>query len=66
MTKRPRKAIPEVPRAVFEKFLGELGKDEAMADVVARLKPVLLADDTPTEDAIRAALLPHDPDGTAS
>jgi hypothetical protein len=66
MSKRPRKAIPEIPRAVLEKFLGELGKEAAMADVVARLKPVLLADDTPTEATIRAALLPDDPDGTAS
>jgi hypothetical protein len=63
MAKGPRKALPEVPRAVFEKFLGELGKDTALADVVARLKPVLLDDDRPTEAAIKAALLPDDADG---
>jgi hypothetical protein len=62
MGKRARKAIPGVPRAVFEKFLGELGKDQAMADVVGRLKNVLLEEEEFTEAAIRAALLPGDDD----
>lgn len=66
MAKRPRKAIPEVPKSVFEKFLGELGKDPSLADVAARLRPVLLGDDSFTEPAIKAALLPDDPDGTSS
>jgi hypothetical protein len=62
MDKRARKPIPEVPRAVFEKFLGELGKDAAMSDVVGRLKSVLLEEEEFTEAAIRAALLPGDDD----
>ena len=66
MAKKARRAIPEVPRAVFEHFLNELGKDTAMGDVVARLKPVLLEDDSLSEAAIKAALLPDDPDNTAS
>jgi hypothetical protein len=60
MAKRAQKAIPEVPRAVFEKFLGELGKDAALSDVVARLKPALLEQETLSEAAIKAALLPDD------
>ena len=65
MAKRPQKAIPEVPKAVFERFLKELGKDPALADVVARLKPVLLEEESISETAIKAALLPGDPDITA-
>jgi len=66
MAKRPRKAIPEVPKAVFEKFLSELGKDSALVDVAARLRPVLLEDEGLTEPAIKAALLPGDPDDKSS
>ncbi len=66
MAKRPQKAIPEVPRAVFERFLVEMGKDAALADVVARLKPVLLEQEGLAESAIKAALLPDDPDTSAS
>jgi hypothetical protein len=44
------------------KFLGELGKDAAMSDVVGRLKSVLLEEEEFTEAAIRAALLPGDDD----
>lgn len=62
MAKRAQKAIPEVPRAVFEKFLNELGKDAALGDVVARLRPALLAEETLSEAAIKAALLPDDPE----
>lgn len=66
MAKRARRAIPEVPKAVFEQFLSELGKDAALADVVARLKPVLLEQEGLAESAIKAALLPDDPDNTPS
>ncbi|MGA8610692.1 MAG: hypothetical protein WB760_03040 [Xanthobacteraceae bacterium] len=66
MAKRVRRAIPEIPRAVFEQFLNELGKDAAMSDVVARLLPVLLEEEGLTETAIKAALLPDDPDSTTS
>jgi hypothetical protein len=66
MAKRARKAIPEIPRVVFERFLSELGKDAALADVVARLKPVLLEQEGLAGSAIKAALLPDDPDNTAS
>ena len=52
----------EVPKAVFEKFLGELVNDAAMADVVGRLRPVLLEDEGLSEAAIKAALLPGDDD----
>jgi hypothetical protein len=62
MAKRVRKAIPEVPKAVFKRFLDELSKDEAMTEVVARLEPVLLDEESISEAAIRAALLPDDPD----
>jgi hypothetical protein len=62
MSKQPRKTIPEVPKTVFEKFLGELGKDAAAADVVARLRAVLLEDGDLTDAAIKAALLPNDDD----
>ncbi len=65
MAKRTRRAIPEVPKAVFEQFLGELGKDPALADVVARLKPVLLEEEDFAEATIRAALLSDDPDNSA-
>jgi len=58
MAKRPQ--IPEVPKAVFEKFLSELGKDPALADVVSRLKPVLLEDEGLREASIKSALLPDD------
>jgi hypothetical protein len=51
---------------VFEKFLGELGKDSAMADVVARLEPLLLEDGDLTESSMRAALLPDDPNHATS
>lgn len=61
MAKRPRKAIPEVPRAIFEKFLAELSTDSALSDVVARLRPALLETDTLSEAAVKAALLPQEP-----
>jgi hypothetical protein len=60
MAKRPRKVVPEVPRAVFDKFLRELEKDATLPDVVARLRPVLLESDSVTEAAIKSALLPDE------
>jgi hypothetical protein len=66
MAKRVKKAIPEVPRAVFEQFLTELGKDASLGDVVTRLRPVLLDDGGLTEVAIKAAVLPDDPGTPAS
>jgi len=60
MAKRAQKAILEVPRAVFEQFLGELSKDAALSEVVARLKPALLEGETLSEAAIKAALLPDE------
>ena len=66
MAKRPQRAIPEVPRAIFEQFLNELKKDARLRDVAARLKPVLLENDTLSEAAIKAALLPDDTDDATS
>jgi hypothetical protein len=66
MAKRPRKPIPEVPRAIFEKFLGELSKDSALSDITARLRPVLLESDVLSEAAIESALLSDDADGETS
>lgn len=65
MAKRVRKAVPEVPKTVFKRFLDELVKDEAMTDVVGRLKPVLLEEENISEAAIRSALLRDDPDAEA-
>jgi len=62
MAKRPRKAIPEVPRTIFEKFLVELSKDSMLSDVVTRLRPVLLERDSLSEAAVKAALLPQEAD----
>ena len=62
MAKRPQRPIPEVPRAVFEKFLEELRKDAALKDIAGRLRPVLLESDRLSEAAIKAALLSDDPD----
>ena len=66
MAKRAQRTIPEVPKAIFEQFLNELKMDATLRDVAARLKPVLLENETLSESAIKAALLPDDSDGTAS
>jgi hypothetical protein len=66
MAKPAKRAIPEVPKAVFERFLTELSKDKALAEVVGRLRPVLLEEDTIVEPAIKAALLPDGPDNSSS
>jgi hypothetical protein len=66
MAKRAQRAIPEVPKAIFEQFLNELDKDAALRDVAARLKPVLLESETLSESAIKAALLPDDSDRPSS
>jgi hypothetical protein len=66
MAKRAQRAIPEVPKAIFERFLNELNKDAALRDVAARLKPVLLESETLSEPAIKAALLPDDSDRATS
>jgi hypothetical protein len=66
MAKRPQRAIPEVPKAIFEQFLNELKKDATLRDVAARLKPVLLDNETLSEAAIKAALLPDDTDVATS
>jgi hypothetical protein len=66
MAKRPQRAIPEVPKALFEQFLNALNKDAALRDVAARLKPVLLENQTLSESAIKAAVLPDDSDGGTS
>jgi hypothetical protein len=66
MAKRAQRAIPEVPKAIFEQFLNELHKDAALRDLAARLKPVLLESETLSESAIKAALLPDDSDSATS
>jgi hypothetical protein len=66
MAKRAQRAIPEVPRAIFEQFLNELKMDATLRDVAARLKPALLENETLSDSAIKAALLPDDSDGAAS
>jgi hypothetical protein len=66
MAKRPQRAIPEVPKAIFEQFLNELNKDATLRDVATRLKPVLLENETLSEAAIKAALLPDDTDAANS
>lgn len=66
MAKRPRKVIPEVPRAVFDTFLRNLGKDPTLSDVVGRLRPVLLESETLTESSIKSALFPDEEGGKSS
>jgi hypothetical protein len=66
MAKRAQRAIPEVPKAIFERFLNELKKDATLRDVAARLKPVLLENETLSESAIKSALLPDDADSANS
>jgi hypothetical protein len=62
MAKRAQRATPEVPKAIFEQFLDELKKDVTLRDAAARLKPVLLENETLSESALKAALLPDDSD----
>lgn len=66
MAKRVRQAVPEVPKAIFGKFLNELNKDVALRDVAERLKRVLLESETLSEAALRSALLPDDSGGPVS
>jgi hypothetical protein len=66
MAKRAQRAIPEVPKAIFDQFLKELEKDPMLCDVSARLKAVLLENETLNETAIRSALLPDDHDSGSS
>jgi len=49
---------PEVPKQIVETFLTELGNSGVSADMVARLRKVLLDEMTFTEGAIREALFP--------
>jgi hypothetical protein len=50
-------ALPEVPRQVFERFLGELrGEAEIPEELVERLRKTLLDERNLGEAAIKAAL----------
>lgn len=66
MAKRVQRAIPEVPKAIFGQFLKELKKDPELQDIAARLKPVLLDDETFTEAVIRSAILPDETDSSGT
>ena len=47
----------EVPTQVFEKFLQVLGEANISAELVARLRKVVLEERTFTERALKAAVL---------
>jgi hypothetical protein len=66
VAKRAQRAIPEVPKAIFDQFLKELERDPMLFDVSARLKAVLLENEALNETAIRSALLPDDHDSGSS
>lgn len=45
-----------VANRVLSTFISAVGEDEALADVAARLKPVLLDGDTVNEASLRQAI----------
>jgi hypothetical protein len=51
----------DVPAQVFEKFLQALGGSAVSAELIARLRKVLLEDKTFTERALREAVLAEEP-----
>jgi hypothetical protein len=66
MAKPAQRAIPEVPKAIFDQFLKELEKHPALCDVSSRFTAVLLENETLNEAAIKSALLPDDRDSGSS
>ena len=52
--------MPEVPRAIFEKFLDELAKRDTPKTVIERLREALLSGEGYSETTIRAAIGPDD------
>jgi len=55
-----RTVVPEVPRAIFEKFLDELAKRDTPKAVIERLREALLSGEGYSETTIRAAIGPDD------
>lgn len=61
MNDKTEKGIQEVPRQIFNKFLSELDKAGVSTETVERLKKAL-ANGTPLEGLITAAILPDNSD----
>jgi hypothetical protein len=49
-----------VANRVLSTFIAAVGEDEALTDVAARLKPVLLDSDTVNESSLRQAIFGDD------
>ena len=52
---------PDVPAQIFEKFLQGLESKDVSADLVARLRKILLEDKMFTERALKDAILAEEP-----
>ena len=51
-----KKPSDDIPTALFQRFIAELGKTDVPGEVVAALKKALLEDKTFTDAALRAAV----------